>query len=179
MRTWTKGLWMALVLAPMACGEEDSGDDGAAATTVPVTTAPMTTAPAEDSGDEDEDTGGSTGGPATTAQTTMPAEDSGDDLPATTTDPSTEDSGPVDTSTGVAGSPCDPDPADDDCDACTKASCCAQLETCFADPICECMTGCVMGPADFGPCGEQCGQTGNFSPVTDCAASSCLFECIG
>lgn len=178
MRTKTSGLWIALVLAPVACGEEDTGDDGAAATTAPMTTAPMTTAPAEDSGDED--TGDeSSGGPATTApMTTTPAEDTGTD-PSTTTDPATEDSGPGDTTTGAVGSPCDPDPADDDCDACTKTNCCTQLETCFADPICECMTNCVMGPADFGPCGEQCGQTGNFMPVTDCAASSCLFECIG
>lgn len=175
-----------LVLAVSACGAEDEGDT-TAATTAPTTTV-ATTDPSggseEDSGDEDPTSDPSTTAttmPATTdPSTTTPAEDSGGaEDPGTTTAPA-EETGPAEeSSTGVAGSPCDPDPAGDPCDECTKMNCCPQLETCFDDPVCVCMSMCVMGFADFDPCTQMCGQTANFSPVTDCAASMCLLECIG
>jgi hypothetical protein len=174
-------------LAVAACGPEDSGDDGAA-TTAPTTTIAMSTTDA--SAGSEEDTGeGETGPVSTTAPATTNAEttDPGDDTgaaedPGTTTAPA-EGTGATgmgeESSTGVMGSPCDPAPEDDDCESCTKQMCCPQLETCFDDPICVCMSMCVMGFGDFDPCAQMCGQTANFMPVTDCAASSCLLQCIG
>ncbi|HWB77475.1 MAG TPA: hypothetical protein VG755_21055 [Nannocystaceae bacterium] len=169
-----------------ACGAEDEGETTAATTMTTSTTMSTTDASAgseEDSGDEDPtsdpSTTASTSPGTTDPSTTTPAEDSGDEDPGTTTDVA-EETGPAEeSSTGVAGSPCDPDPMGDPCDECTKMNCCPQLETCFDDPICVCMSGCVMGFADFEPCTQMCGQTANFMPVTDCAASMCLLECIG
>lgn len=171
-----------MVLGLAACAAEDGGDDGQAATTLASTTATMssTTADASESGDEAST---SSGGAATTMPaSTGPADtgaDSGDTAPAEDTGASMTAGGDGSTSTGEMFDPCAPEPTDDDCNACTKASCCTQLHTCFDDPICECMAGCVMGAGDIQPCTEMCGQTGNFMPVTDCAASMCLFECIG
>jgi hypothetical protein len=168
-----------LVLGLAGCAaEDDAGDDGQA-TTVSTTVA-MTTV----GGSESDDTSD----PSTTvSMTTAPAESSDDGAQessgaVTTDEPGTDEgsSGPSDeSSTGAAGSACDPAVEDDDCNACTKMKCCPQLETCFADPICECMSGCVTGLGDVDPCTEMCGSSPNFQMVTDCAGGMCLFECIG
>ncbi len=175
-----------LVLGIAACPAEDDGDDGAGTAPTSTTAAMSTTAGGEeeDSGDEDP-----TSDPSTTAATTAPmttssdpSEGSSGEPPGTTTDePGTESGGMDESSTGEPIDPCAPDvsPAADACNECTKMNCCPQLQTCFDDPICVCMSGCVMGFGDFEPCADMCGQTANFMPVTDCAASMCLLECIG
>lgn len=181
MRSGIVMSFATLVLGIISCGAEDGGDDGQAATTLSMTTVAMssTTADASESGSEDE---GSSGGGATTMPATTGMGETGAAESGATA--ASEDSGGSmtageSTSTGEMFDPCAPADADDDCNACTKANCCAQLQTCFDDPICECMAGCVMGAGDIQPCTQMCGQTGNFTPVTDCAASMCLFECIG
>jgi hypothetical protein len=73
---------------------------------------------------------------------------------------------------------CEPDPADDECNACTKAECCEELGACFADPICECMTGCATGLNDIPMCTDMCGQSNAFSGLTSCVTVNCAAECI-
>jgi hypothetical protein len=170
-----------LVLGLSACdGDEESGDERGA-TTAPTTTMAMsTTAGGEESeGGEEESSSGPGTSATTMPATTEPAEESGAESPGTTTDAMEETGASGDeSSTGAAVGVCDPEPGGDPCNECTKTNCCPQLETCFDDPVCVCMSGCVMGFADFEPCTAKCGQTANFMPVTDCAASMCLIECL-
>lgn len=171
--------WIA-ALALAGCTTEDSSDDTGvtsvatnASNTQGMTGDPATSAPGSSDGADDA--------PLTDGGSLPGTDGSTSATPGTTSGPS-DSSGGDGTgagTTGAVGSPCDPDPAGSACDECTKMKCCPQLETCFDDPICVCMTECVMGPLDIDPCAQSCGQTANFMPVTDCAANMCLFECIG
>ena len=105
----------------------------------------------------------------TTADTTDPTDPTD---PTTTTDPTdptdaTTTTSDPDTGTGTGaetgpGGVCDADPQGDPCNECVKASCCAELETCDADPDCACVLDCLAELTDPGfaeamGCATDCG----------------------
>jgi hypothetical protein len=75
---------------------------------------------------------------------------------------------------------CPPDPNDDPCTACSKASCCDQTNACMADTECTACFACVttaMNPADcitMGDCDLADPET---AAAYDCTAPACSDEC--
>ncbi len=72
---------------------------------------------------------------------------------------------------------CLPDPADSSCRACMKNHCCAELVPCEAQPICHCLTICVLeGHSD---CEVSCGgvDDGSHAPLAACAERECSAVC--
>jgi hypothetical protein len=76
---------------------------------------------------------------------------------------------------------CPPDPNDDPCDACTKASCCDEVTACFANPDCECVALCIDGGLDEIECFGQClvnGPPAELGPLGECVTNNCADQCL-
>ena len=82
--------------------------------------------------------------------------------------------------------------SDADCNACAEASCCAEVNACYADPDCDdgyvnCILACALLPGDAGDAGtEACLQDcGTQFPVGEqeydaaigCVESACALAC--
>jgi hypothetical protein len=185
-------LLASIVAAPSGCAKDEDGstDTGADAS-------------ASEGGESAGTEGASTTtaadtGSSTSASTTTPADTSAGDASATTAVESSGDTaGPVDTgsgsesgpseSTGMQGSPCDPDPADDACNMCVKTNCCDEITACVNDPECQCFQECAGsmrgGFEVIMICGDQCGVEDpnnhpTIGPMLSCTTGSCLVQCL-
>lgn len=102
-----------------------SGDDTTTDTPTTNSTSSSTSEPNDTSGGASTTEGGDTSGSSSGAATTEGSTTSSDE-----------------SSTGGVAV-CDPHRADDECWACTRETCCDELETCYADPDCTCYADCV------------------------------------
>jgi hypothetical protein len=93
-----------------------------------------------------------------------------------TSDGSTEDGG----TTMAAADPCDPGLADSPCDTCAKMACCPQIQTCFQDVGCACLSTCLGDGNAWRDCYVACGLVES-PPGADelfmCATDNCDLAC--
>lgn len=179
MRGWPRLLvTMALSMSGLGC-DQDEGSNPFEGNTAAPASASATQGPADDDARDDDDgsmgttsgtddgssaPGDSTGGSDPTPMTTSGSSDDGMDDPPSETD----DGADV----------CAPDPADGDCNMCTKAQCCDELSACDSDMTCSCIIDCVDDGGDPNGCQTTCGNSPLFDGLTGCVIGACLLQCI-
>lgn len=151
--TWLTVLGTVLAGCPADDGDgttaAETGTTDATAGTNPTTTMSMTSAE-----------GSTTVEPGTTTASVDSSGTAAVDSSGTAA--GTEGSGTAaETGTGGSGGDiCAPDGMDDECAACTKEMCCAELTTCEANPDCACLVQCVnamgMGNGGVPACLTEC-----------------------
>lgn len=187
--TWAECLSLAAALT--ACGDTSDSDD-VMAMTLTAATMPPADSGADENDDRDDDG-------TTSSRPDDPMDDDGAPPITTGVDDGGADTGAGDTeagdtgaaetgvaddatTTGMAGGICDPDPADDPCDVCTKTSCCPQLTACEADVGCSCFIGCVDAGGDPFACSGECGVSifgaGATGELVSCSSGPCAAQCV-
>lgn len=68
----------------------------------------------------------------------------------------------------------------DACELCVEGSCETELETCFADPDCDCVAECVFEDTDEDVCVVECDVAAaptEFDQLIECIIGSCAAQC--
>lgn len=70
-------------------------------------------------------------------------------------------------------------PVDNSCLSCLRQSCCEALESCFDNPLCSCVLGCLEFAPDFISCLDHpvCGGGPLVLDLQLCAVSDCTSSC--
>lgn len=167
------------------CGGDDGdGDDEAAGTDTDDTTGTDTEAGTE----TDDDVGTTTTTEEDTSETVDEAETSLDTTEETTAEETTAEETTETTAETTAdettetteGGECPADPGDDECTACLKENCCSELNECFADEDCACVTLCLQGGGDPLSCSMECEVNGlppELQQLGGCTQAQCGQQC--
>jgi hypothetical protein len=166
------------------------GDDGEGEDEVAETETDDTTGTETEAGTETDDDVGTTETTTETDETTETDDDVGTEettaeettAEETTADETTEETTAEETTAEetTEGGECPADPGDDECTACLKDNCCAELNECFADEDCACVTLCLQGGGDPLSCSMEC-EVNGFPPelqqLGGCTMAQCGQQC--
>jgi hypothetical protein len=75
--------------------------------------------------------------------------------------------------------PCDTQPGDNECTACSRAMCCDAVTACLADKTCACLWNCNRATGTGMGCLASCGtpSASLTAAIDSCDAASCAGKC--